>query len=466
MSRRIAARRVIVVARRELFATVTRPAFLVTLLAMPLLMAAIAVLPAIGIALSGGPAAVLGIDARAVTVVGIVDGTGRGLALDEPIAWHNADQRAAELEARRKRAEGSSLEDRLPDFLKDPAFVDSADRGGFDGDWRIELRRFADASSAREAVLAGEAAAAYVLGAPWVQDASVDVLVPPRGPMNPGVFPGQRAVARLLRFALAGSGVDPVDRSRLVHVLEPVAQEVFASGGPERRSPQGLDQGISMILPLLFASFFSLSIFVASGYLLDGISEEKESRILEVLLASLTPEELLAGKILGLGAAGLLQTSVLVLAGLIPLLALGLSSLGGPTIAAMTLCAILGYAEYAAVMAASGAVASNRQEGRQISAVFTLTAASPMFLLPVFLAAPDGPVATALSLLPPTAPIAMILRLGLCSVPAWQQGAATFGMALSAWASWRVGSRVFRVAILMTGARPPLRRIWEWARGA
>jgi len=117
------------------------------------------------------------------------------------------------------------------------------------------------------------------------------------------------------------------------------------------------------------------------------------------------------------------------------------------------------------VMAASGAVAGNRHEGRQISAGFSLLAASPMFLIPVFMTNPDGAAAMVMSLLPPTAPIAMILRLGLGEPPAWQLALSIGGMAIAAWMSWRLGSRVFRVAILMTGARPRLGQIWSWIRG-
>jgi ABC-2 type transport system permease protein len=232
-----------------------------------------------------------------------------------------------------------------------------------------------------------------------------------------------------------------------------------ATGGGE-----GFDETIRAIVPILFASFFAMLIFVASGYLLDGVGEEKESRILEVLLASLTPEELLLGKMLGLGAAGLLQTAFFAVVGLGPLLFFGLLGIGVGKLILMLVCGLLGFAMYASLMGASGAVAGNRHEGRQISAVFTLTAASPMFVLPAFLTGSSS-VASGMSLFPLTAPIAMTLRLGVGEVPAWQVSASLVMMVVTAWLAWRVGSRVFRVAILMTGARPSLRQIWAWVRG-
>lgn len=461
-------KRIATVARREFLATVSRPGYIATLLLLPLLMALIAVLPAVAIALAGGTSEIMGLEPPGeISVIGVVDETGRDIINDAFLAWHNADQEAAVAEGRELPSEVEVFGDKLPEFLKDKQLSDRSDYGGFDGDWRIELRRYPTAVAARAAVLSEEASAVYVFTKRWVEDADVLALLPERGAMSVALFPGKLAVARLVRKSIAAPSVsDKVILARILAVMETTEETVRdPNASPDEELENGLDQGIAMVLPVLFASFFSLSIFVASGYLLDGIGEEKENRVLEVLLASLTPEELLLGKIVGLGAAGLLQTSVLLVLGLIPMLAMGALSLGVGTIAAMALCAALGYMEYAAVMAASGAVAGNRQEGRQISAVFTLTASSPMFVLPVFMAAADGGVATFLSLFPPTAPMAMTMRLGMGDVPMWQLGVSVLGMSLCAWLSWRIGSRIFRVAILLTGARPPLHRIWEWVRG-
>jgi len=461
-------KRIVTVARREFVATVSRPGYIATLLLLPLLMALIAVLPAVAIALAGGTSEIMGLQPPGETsVIGVVDETGRDIVNDSFLAWHNEDQELAVAEGRERPLEEEALGDKLPEFLKDKQLTDRSDYGGFDGAWRIELRRYPTEDAGRTAVLEGEASAVYVFTERWVENADVLALLPERGAMSVALFPGKLAVARLVRKSMAAPSIaDPTTLARLLSVMETTEETVRdPNAEPGEESENGLDQGIAMVLPVLFASFFSLSIFVASGYLLDGIGEEKENRVLEVLLASLTPEELLLGKILGLGAAGLLQTSVLLVLGLVPMLAMGALSLGVGTIAAMAICATLGYMEYAAVMAASGAVAGNRQEGRQISAVFTLTASSPMFVLPVFMAAADGGVATFLSLFPPTAPMAMTMRLGLGDVPMWQFGLSVFGMGLCAWLSWRVGSRIFRVAILLTGARPPLHRIWEWVRG-
>ena len=468
MSRRASPERIATVARREFLATVSRPGYIATLVLLPMLMALIAVLPAIALALAGGTSEIIGLQPPGeASVIGIVDLTGADIVDDGFLAWHNEDQRAADTQNRQLPGDEEVIGDKLPEFLRDQQLTDRRDYGGFDGAWRLELTRFASEEEGREAVLSGEASAVYVFGPTWVEDGRVLALLPERGAMSVALFPGKVAVARLVRKSIAAPTMtDQSMLERILRVMDTTEETVRDSDAPpEQEGDSGLDKGVAMVLPVLFASFFSLSIFVASGYLLDGIGEEKENKVLEVLLASLTPEELLLGKIVGLGAAGLLQTSVLLVLGLIPMLAMGVLSLGVWTIAAMALCATLGYMEYAAVMAASGAVAGNRQEGRQISAVFTLTASSPMFVLPVFLAAADGGVATFLSIFPPTAPMAMTMRLGLGDVPGWQLALSVVGMAACGWLSWRLGSRVFRVAILLTGARPPLSRIVQWMRG-
>jgi ABC-2 type transport system permease protein len=465
--------RVAVVARREFLSTVTRKGYILTLIFLPVLMAMIAVLPAIGLALSGGEEEMLGMKKPYErTVVGLVDGP--GFLKTALIDNHNADQEAAKREKRRKpSAELESLPKipdgaPVPDFVKERLADAERDYGGLDWDRLIDLRVYEDRAAALGAVRSGEASAVYVLAPSYFDDSRIAVLLPSVSPLNPGIFPGQRAIARLIRLSIIdGKVTEPSHRLRIAQVMD-AKEEIVGLEGEEPPTAVGatpaLDEVMQTLLPLLFASFFSMLIFVASGYLLDGIGEEKENRVLEVLLASLTPEELLLGKMIGLGAAGLLQTAFFAMLGLGPMLIAGLIDLPLTRVAAMLGCGIFGYAEYASLMAASGAIAGNRQEGRQISAVFTLMAMLPMFILPVFITGADKAIPTIMSLAPPTAPIAMVLRLGMGDVQPWQLAVSFAGMALMAWLSWRIGSRIFRVGILMTGARPPLRTVIGWIR--
>lgn len=459
-------RRIATVGRREFVSTVSRKGYLLTLLGMPLLMLGIALLPSVGVALSGGEERLLGLNPPDVrTVVGIVDLAVPAVVDPRWIEEHNADQVAAAREQRRK-PEWQVRRSPLPAVLGGDPDEAARDRGGLEPDALLELRRYGDEAAGRLAVRRGDVLAVYVLLPDWRRTSRARVLIAERNPLNPGIWPGQRAVARLLRKSLAAPLVaDAFELDRLLQVMDEEEEIVGREGGPEPATGprEPVDETLRAIVPALFASFFAMLVFVASGYLLDGVGEEKESRILEILLASVSAEELLLGKMAGLGVAGLLQTTFFAAVGLGPLLAFGLLGIGPSTLLLMLACGMLGFAMYASLMGASGAVAGNRHEGRQISAVFTLVAACPLFVMPVFLTGGGG-LAIGMSLFPLTAPIAMTLRLGTGDVPGWQAAASLVLMSATAWLAWRVGSRVFRLAILGTGARPSLRQLWTWAR--
>ncbi|MCP4871465.1 MAG: ABC transporter permease [Proteobacteria bacterium] len=457
-------RRILTVARREFIATVTRVGYLVTLVAMPALLAAIALLPTVGVALSGGEEQLLGIKkASELTRVGVVDLADPPVILATSIQWHNDDQGAARAEDRQLPEHLHEPESDLPEIFQGDPLLANIDYGGFDGNRRLELVSFATREAAQEATLAGDVDEVFVLLPEYWSTSQITVLIPTERPLNPGAYSGKTSVARLIRHSLLAPRIDePAVLERMLQVME--VDEEILDPTTDASAPGSLDQALATLVPVLFAMFFSMMIFVSSGYLLDGVGEEKENRVLEILLASVTAEELLLGKMVGLGAAGLLQSLFFAAVGLGPLLLLGGAGVGAMDIVAMFLCATLGFAMYASLMGASGAVAGNRHEGRQISAFWTLLAASPLFLLLAFMTGEDPPIAVALSLAPPTAPIAMTLRLGAGDVPMWQLGLSLALMAATAYGAWRVGSRVFRVAILMTGARPSLKQVWGWVR--
>jgi len=463
--RRRSLTKVRVVAAREFSATVFRWGYLASLVLMPLAMVALSVLPSVAVGLGGGPEKIMGLpDPTEETHVGVVDPT--GVVDDRWIAWHNdaqkeAAERAAPLSAEAIAKVREAMEVPIPDKILEQVAASRRDRGGLDDDNRLTFRRLQDRAEGAAAVLSGELSTVFVVPDDWAATSRVEVLVSAEG--NRGLYAGRLAMGRLLRKSVAGRHItDPDLLDRMVQVMDADLERLAPPG--EEPKPTGLREVLDLVIPLLFAAFFTLSIFISSGYLLDGVGEEKENRVLEVLLSSVTPEELLLGKMVGLGGAGLLQACFFAGVTFVPMAVLGLLVVGVGTVAGMAACAALGFVQFASLMGATGAVAGNRHEGRQLSALWSLVAASPLFVLPLYLSNPGGGVAIALSLFPLTAPVGMILRLGLDDVPAWQLLVGFGSMSLMAWFAWRAGSRVFRVALLMTGARPPLRRIWSWVR--
>ena len=226
---------------------------------------------------------------------------------------------------------------------------------------------------------------------------------------------------------------------------------------------------LEFMVPFLFSILLGMCIITGGQYLLQGVSEEKESRILESLLCTLSTEDLLAGKLLGLGAVGLTLVGVWMGAGI---------ALGGPMMAlanihlppVLLLAAVgyffLGYLFYAGLMTGIGAATNNMREAQQFAMMFTFANFVPFILMTSILAKPDGPLAVTLSLFPPTAATTMMLRLGTPSadVPAWQLAASLALLALAAWLVLRGAARVFRIGLLMTGKTPNLPEILRWAR--
>lgn len=223
------------------------------------------------------------------------------------------------------------------------------------------------------------------------------------------------------------------------------------------------------LLPFAFAMLLGLSITVGGQYLLQGIGEEKESRILESLLCSVTPEELLAGKLLGLGAAGL--TLVGIWLGLaIPALGSGVL-LAGVTVPPLVLVValvyfLLGYLFYGSLMTGIGSVTGNMREAQQFAVWLSFLNFAPFLMMTLILGRPNGALATTLSLLPPTAPTAMMLRLMSPSgdVPAWQLALSILLLVGASALALVAAARIFRIGLLLYGKTPTLPEIVRWAR--
>jgi ABC-2 type transport system permease protein len=218
------------------------------------------------------------------------------------------------------------------------------------------------------------------------------------------------------------------------------------------------------VLPYVFSILFVITIFTTSGFLLQGVSEEKEGRVIEILLSSISSTQLLAGKILGLGALGLIQVSVWLGAGA-ALLGAAMAlftltdviSLSLGTVALGMVYFVLGYLLFATLMAVAGSMGTTQRESQQIAGIFSMTAAVPWMTFGVVFTNPHSPIAVVLSYVPLTSPVMMLIRLGMSQVPVSQIAISlaflVLGIIFSLWA----GAKVFRTGLLMYGKRPNLK---------
>jgi ABC-2 type transport system permease protein len=205
-----------------------------------------------------------------------------------------------------------------------------------------------------------------------------------------------------------------------------------------------------------------------------SVVEEKTSRIFEVLLSTVKPQALMAGKLLGVGAAGLTQ---MVIWFLVVSTIVGTSagaSLGSGGLAAfgihpqqlffLAAYFLLGFFFYSAIAAAVGASVSSEQEIQQFSIVIVAPLTVGMVLISYIVGNPTALPVVLLSLFPPCAPIVMFLRMSSQMPPAWQIALSMVLMLLSIWAAIWVASRIYRVGILMYGKRATLPEILRWMR--
>jgi ABC-2 type transport system permease protein len=223
----------------------------------------------------------------------------------------------------------------------------------------------------------------------------------------------------------------------------------------------------NFIIPGVFSLLLLLAITFSSTYLLQGLGEEKENRLIEILLSSVSARQLLTGKVLGIGAAGLAQVVVWVVSA--PLLLNLASSTFGGFISTIQLPAnflvlgivyfILGYLLFAVLSAGIGAISSNSREGQQLIGILTLPALTPLWFMSLLMLFPNNPIWVGLTIFPITAPVEVMIRLGVSDIPAWELAASIAVLGLSIIGVLLLTIRVFRTYLLMYGKRPGIGEI-------
>ncbi|MBA7711622.1 hypothetical protein ES703_120588 [subsurface metagenome] len=230
----------------------------------------------------------------------------------------------------------------------------------------------------------------------------------------------------------------------------------------------------AFVVPYLFSILLIMAIFTSSGFLLQGLGEEKENRVMEILLSSVSARQLLTGKVLGLGAAGLLQMLIWLLsAGVLVTMAsttigglLSTLQIPGNFMVLGIVYFILGYLLFAILMAGVGSISPTAREGQQLSVIFTIVGILPLMLAYFIIENPSHVVTQILTLFPFTAPITVMLRLGLADIPTWELVASIALLVIFIIGSLVLAAKVFRTFLLMYGKRPRLGEIIKSLREA
>jgi ABC-2 type transport system permease protein len=267
----------------------------------------------------------------------------------------------------------------------------------------------------------------------------------------------------LMRERLAHNGMVASDVDAL---MEPVKVDTTQAG-------KNADTVSSFVAVYVLFFLMYMVILLYGMNVARSIIEEKTSRVFEVLLSTIRPEEMMAGKVIGVGAVGLTQVAVwlataviLTSTSLITSVASGNIhvSLTASQIIFFVVYFLLGYLLYSSIAAALGAMVNSEQELQQLNMILVMPLAACMFALSVVIPNPDGFVARVISMIPFCSPLIMYLRISLGHPSAKEIALSIVLMIATIYAILWVASRIYRVGILMYGKKPNLPEILRWLK--
>ncbi len=284
----------------------------------------------------------------------------------------------------------------------------------------------------------------------WVTKAKADVIT------KTTVANAVRTTLTRERLGQAGMSAAEIDG-----LLRPVELE---DGGGGKAGGLAEYASVFAIFLLMYFSILFYGMNVARS-----IIEEKTSRIFEVLLATITPGEMMAGKVLGVGAVGLTQVGIWVVAGTVVLQSgLLMAGFSFPITALQVfffvLFFVLGFALYSSLAAALGAMNNSEQELQQMQMVLMLPLILCSLVLLKVVTDSDGLIAQAFSFFPFCTPLIMYVRIAVHQPPAWQIALSIFDLLVTVAIVLWFASRIYRVGILMYGKKPNLPEIMRWLK--
>jgi ABC-2 type transport system permease protein len=320
------------------------------------------------------------------------------------------------------------------------------------------LKEFPDISAAQAALQSGEISAYYIIPKDYLGNGDLTLVKPDFNPLS---MADQSDVMQWVLDVNLLNG----DTGLASRIQNPVNLQVTVLNPS---SPRDQQNPLTFFLPYAVTLIYYFIILMTSSLLLNSVTKEKENRVIEILMMSVTPRQLLAGKIVALGLAGLLQTSLWVGTGYL-MLRLSGGTFNLPAAfqlpPSFLLWAIvfflLGYLLYASLMAAIGALVPNLREASQATFIVILPLLIPLMSISVLIAAPDGGLATTLSLVPFTSPIAMMTRLAAAGVPFWQLLLAAVLLAITGILVLRLVASMYRAQTLLTGQPFSLKRLFS-----
>ena len=326
----------------------------------------------------------------------------------------------------------------------------------FTSQGNITLIRFGTTDDATGALIAGNISEYFVIPPDYISTGLIN-----RYTLEKQLAASPAVAAAINHFLVTNLLVGKVPAATIARIEAPsnlVTTRLTETGAV---APEQGGYG-NLIVPFFFGILLALSIIVSSTYLVQGLGDEKENRLMEILLSSVSPRQLLTGKVLGIGAAGLVQVAFWAISAPL-LLSLASSSIGGlisairlpiSFVALAVAYFILGYSLFAVISAAIGATSSGSREGQQLMGVLTIPMLIPFWFASLLIFSPDNPAWVFFTIFPLSSPVEVVMRLGVTAVPAWQLVASMAVLILTIIGVLALTTKIFRVYLLMYGKRP------------
>jgi ABC-2 type transport system permease protein len=326
-----------------------------------------------------------------------------------------------------------------------------------------KYRKFGTEEEAKKALLQKEIGSYIVLPAAYLGTGEIKVstlrkptlMTAQAPPLPPGVRDW------LLDSILKNTSAEYLRRAK--SPLVPRTVFLDETGNPTVEDPKETEQ--RAIAAYAFFVLLLTSIFTSSAYLLQGMAEEKENRVLEMVLSSVKPDQLMLGKLIGLGGAGLLQMTIWTVMSLVGVIISAAQFVISPM--AFTFCFtyyLLGYVLYGSLMLGFGSLGTNLRESQQMASIWSFVGASPSFIAIALFEAPQGTLARIFSYVPFTSPTTMMFRYVVDpkGTPLLDIIGSMVILVGTTWLAIKVSARLYRAGLLLYGKRPGPREIWRW----
>lgn len=331
---------------------------------------------------------------------------------------------------------------------------------------------YEDRDEANRDLGSGRLRALYIVPADYLESGEVRAIQSEKTPLlsmrGTTIEPMLRS---LLRKSLLEGRLEAEVQARVLSPAYFIRGRLGPGGDEVTDLNEALDLLVRTTIPLFLGVLLLTALLSASGYLVQTVSSDKESKIVEILLSSVAPEEILAGKLLGLGAAGLVQfavwSSMVVFVALTASAALAaVVTVPWAALSVAPVLFVLGYLFLGSLMLATAALGANAAESQKLTMGWALLAIVPLMVLVILLEEPHGIAGRVLTWIPFTSPLTVIIRLAVdaAGIAWWEVVGAIAVLLLSTWLSIRIGARLFRVGFLLTGSRPSLGELWRQAR--